>query len=113
MIGSRTQRYVKSVADLLAAGRYVVAVASCGAAMGLVSAVAIFEMYYHSGFGIEFWRTVAVSMGFVITLTGFAIYRYRETRAMTMGQFFEVHYSKSLRMFAAALQFISGKRLYR
>ena len=49
LIALKSQKYVKGVADFLTAGRvagrYVVAVASGEAAMGLISLVAIFEMY--------------------------------------------------------------------
>lgn len=107
-----TQRYVTGVSDFLAAGRvagrYVVAVSSGEAAMGLTSVVAIFELYFKSGFAIGFWNTLAAPISLVIALTGFCIYSYRETRAMTMGQFFEIRYSKKFRLFAGALQSLSG-----
>jgi Na+/proline symporter len=112
VIGLRTQRYVKGVADFLAggrvAGRYVIAVALGQAGMGLISAVAIFEMYYKSGFAIGFWGQLTAPVAVIVSLTGFAIYRYRESRALTMGQFFEIRYSKSFRIFSAILQSISG-----
>jgi len=111
-IAWRTQQYNKGVAGFLSggrvAGRYVVAVASGEAAFGLISAVALFEQYYKSGYAIAFWQKLAMPIGLIMTLTGFLIYRYRETRVMTMAQFFEVRYSKKFRIFAGALAFLSG-----
>jgi Na+/proline symporter len=111
-IGLKCQRYVKGVSDFLTAGRlagrYVIAVSNGEAAMGLISLVAIFEMYYNCGFAVGFWGSIATPISIVMALTGYCIYRFRETRAMTMGQFFEIRYSKSFRIFAAILQSISG-----
>jgi SSS family solute:Na+ symporter len=56
--GIRTQRYVRGVADFLTAGRvagrYVLCVAGAEAAMGLISLVAMYEVYYKSGFAYGF-----------------------------------------------------------
>ncbi|NLF15991.1 MAG: sodium:proline symporter [Lentisphaerae bacterium] len=111
-IGVKTQSYMTGVSDFLAAGRvagrYVVAVAAAEAGLGLISVVALFEMYYKSGFAVSFWSGIATPVGLLMTLTGFAIYRFRETRAMTMAQFFEARYSKPFRVFAGTLAWISG-----
>jgi SSS family solute:Na+ symporter len=89
-IGYRTKAYVKGVSDFLSsgrvAGRYVLAVSSGEAAMGLISLVAMFEQYYQSGFAYSFWEQVASPIMLVLGLTGYCIYRFRETRAMTLGQ---------------------------
>jgi len=111
-IAIRTHYYTKGVAGFLAggrvAGRYVVAVASGEAALGVISVVALWERYYMSGFAIGFWSSLATPIGLIMTLTGFLIYRYRETRAMTMAQFFEVRYSKRFRIFAGIVGFGAG-----
>ena len=108
----KSQKYVKGVADFLSAGRiagrYVVSVASGEAAMGLISVVAVMEMYYRSGFAISFWSTLTAPISMILGLVGFCTYRFRETKAMTMGQFFEIRYSRSLRIVAAVIQSISG-----
>lgn len=111
-IGVYTQRFVRGVADFLTAGRvagrYVVSVSSAEASMGLVSMVAIWEMYYKVGFAVSFWEGIATPIYVALTLTGYCIYRYRETRAMTMGQLLEIRYSRSFRIYAGVLASISG-----
>ncbi|MCC7517677.1 MAG: sodium:proline symporter [Verrucomicrobiae bacterium] len=107
-----TRRYMKSVADFMSAsrcaGRYLVCTASGEAAFGAISAVAIFEYLYKAGFAIGWWNTISTPVGLMLTLTGFVIYRYRETRAMTIAQFFEIRYSRNFRVFAGIMAWVSG-----
>ncbi|HMP75154.1 MAG TPA: hypothetical protein PKE12_02545 [Kiritimatiellia bacterium] len=111
-IGLKARRHMRSVADFMAggrvAGRYLVAVSDGMAAMGLITVVALFEFYYKSGFAIGHWNNLAVPIWLFINLTGYIVYRFRETRAMTMAQFFEVRYSKRFRVFTGVLCYVSG-----
>ncbi len=115
-IGWRTQRYMRGVADFLAAGRvadrYLVAVASGEAALGLITIVALVEMYYKSGYAVGFWWQLSAPIVLLMTLTGFVVYRFRETRAMTLAQFFEMRYSRRFRIFAGILTYVSGTLNY-
>ncbi|MBR2723058.1 MAG: sodium:panthothenate symporter, partial [Lentisphaeria bacterium] len=111
-VGLYAQRYVKGVSDFLAAGRvagrYVIAVAGGEAAMGLISVIAMVEMYCASGFALAFWQTLTAPLALLFALTGYCVYRYRETKALTLGQFFEIRYNKAFRIYASILQAISG-----
>ncbi len=111
-IGLYTQRYVKSVADFLSAGRvarrYLLAVAKGEMAAGAVVYVASFEVIKNSGFTTWWWGFVGGPIMTVVIISGFVIYRYRETRAMTLGQFFEIRYSRPFRLFTGMLGFAAG-----
>jgi len=112
IVSWHTRRYMKSVADFMSAsrcaGRYLVCNAAGAAAFGAVSAVAMFEYLYKTGFVLSWWQQLSVPVGLMLTLTGFVVYRYRQTRVMTMAQFFEIRYSKGFRVFAGILTFVSG-----
>ncbi len=106
------QRYMKSVADFMSsnrlAGPYLLAVARGELQAGAVVFVASFEIISHSGLSLGWWGWISGPIGILIAMSGFVIYRYRETRAMTLGQFFEIRYSKPFRVFAGALGFFAG-----
>ena len=108
----KAQRYVHGVADFLSAGRiahrYVLCVASAEAGMGLITLVGNLEAYYNSGFAYGFWGSIIAPIGMVLGLVGFCNYRFRETRAMTLGQFFEMRYSRSFRITASFIQAFYG-----
>ncbi len=111
-IAYKTNKYMKGVSDFPAAGRvagrYLVCTATGMAGMGVISVVAACERHYKAGFAISWWQTLWFPVGMVMTLTGFVFYRYRETRALTLAQFFEMRYSRKFRIYAGILAATAG-----
>lgn len=107
-----THRLSRSVADFLAAnrsaGRYLLTMASGMASLGAITIAANFEKFYEAGFAGSWWAKMLAPLGLLMALTGFVIYRYRETRVLTLAQFFEVRYSRRFRIFAGFMAWFSG-----
>lgn len=106
-----SRRYVRDVTDFLSAGRvcgrYVICVADVANGLAIITLVAFVEIQYKVGFAMTFWNNITVPLGMVMALTGYCFYRFRETRAMSLGQFLEMRYNRSFRIFAAALRSLS------
>ncbi len=107
-----TSRYTRSVSDFLSgnrcAGKYLLGVADGIAGLCAISVVAMFEMYYKAGFTAVWWQMMTTIVMVLIAISGWVQYRYRQTRSMTMAQFFEMRYSRGFRVFAGLLAFVSG-----
>ena len=106
-----SRKYVRGVADFLAAGRvagrYVICVGDLEAGLGIISLVALTEEKYQCGYALGFWGSVMIPISVLIALSGYCVYRFRETRSLSLGQFLEVRYSRRFRIFAASLRTIS------
>ena len=107
-----TRRFTRSVADFLSAnrcaGRYLLTVADGIAGLGAVTIVASWEKFYQGGFAAMHWGGMLAPLGLILAMSGWVIYRYRQTRAMTLAQFLEMRYSRRFRIFAGLLCFASG-----
>jgi SSS family solute:Na+ symporter len=107
-----SRKYVQSVADFLSAGRtagrYMICVSQGMAMLGSVTIAGYWEINYVAGFSLRWWEFTMGVVLLLITVSGWVIYRFRQTRAMTMAQFFEIRYSRKFRIFAGLLAFISG-----
>jgi solute:Na+ symporter, SSS family len=107
-----TRLYMRSVADFLSAnrcaGKYLLGVADGIAGLGAISIVARFEMHYKAGFTAAWWDMMLLPIGVIVAATGWVQYRFRQTRAMTMAQFFEMRYSRSFRVYAGVMGCVSG-----
>ena len=110
-MGYHARRYVRSVADFLSAGRlcgrYLICVADMTNALSIMGLVAYVEVHYRTGFSLAFWNKLTIPITIFMGLTGYCFYRFRETKAMSLGQFLEMRYNRAFRIFAAGLRSIS------
>lgn len=106
------KRFNKGVADFLAAnrcaGRYLLSVSNSMAAIGAIAFAAQFEQFYAAGFSAIWWMFMLYPIYMLFALSGWITYRYRETRVLTMSQFFEIRYSRKFRVFTGILAWGSG-----
>ncbi len=111
-IGIITQRQMKSVAHFVSGGRvggrYILAVAKGEMQAGAVVFVASWEVFARAGFVPAWWAWSVAPLGIIVGIFGFVVYRFRETRAMTLAQFFEMRYSRNFRSFMGVLAFGAG-----
>ncbi len=107
-----SKKLMRSVADFLAAGRsagrYVISVASGVAGLGAITVVSYMEMNYIAGFSLSWWGMTSGLVILFVTVSGWVIYRFRQTRCLTLAQFFEIRYSRRFRIFTGLVAFLAG-----
>jgi len=107
-----TRTHMQGVADFLAAGRcggrYLISISEGIAGLGVVTLLAFWQQYTKTGFTGIWWTLPQWPIIFVLALSGWVLYRYRQTRALTMAQFLEMRYTKRFRIFAGMVAFGSG-----
>jgi SSS family solute:Na+ symporter len=108
-----TGRLSTSVGDYLSsnrcAGRYLLCTATDMGTFAVIYMIAVFQQYYQSGFAGEWWNwLVSMPLMMILPMTGWVQYRYRESRAQTMPELFEMRYGRKFRIFTGLLAFIAG-----
>ena len=110
-MGIYSMRYVRGITDYLACGRvcgrYVISVADVANGLALITMIGAVEAGYKSGFAYGFWGSISTPVVMFLSLSGFVFYRFRQTKAMSFGQFIEMRYSRRLRIFASTLRSVS------
>ncbi len=111
-LGVFTQRFMRSVADFLAAGRsagrYLITISYGVANIGAITVLAFFEQNYDAGATLMWWEALLQVALLVAMLSGWVIYRFRRTRCLTLAEFFERRYGRGFRVFAGAMAFVAG-----
>lgn len=56
--------------------------------------MAMWEQFYRGGLPALHWGQMLAPIGLILAVTGFVIYRFRQTRTMRLTQFLEMRYSR-------------------
>jgi SSS family solute:Na+ symporter len=106
------RRITKTVAGFLSAercaGRYLLTISFGMAYVAAASMIGSWESGYRNGLAPLWWKLLGVPIGLIVAMSGWVTYRYRQTRALTMAQFFEMRYSWRFRIFGGITAFFSG-----
>jgi len=109
--GVYSRRYLKDVTAFLSAGRvcgrYVISMGDLASALSITGLLAFVEVRFKTGFAMGFWGAITMPITVMLSLYGYCTYRFRETKAQSIGQFLEMRYSRKFRVFAATLRSIS------
>jgi SSS family solute:Na+ symporter len=112
LVSWSTRSSMRGVADFLSAnrtaGRYLLTISGEMGNFGVISLVAGWQAFTSAGFPTLWWGLLSAPMAVIFALSGWVFYRLRETRALTVGQFLEMRYSRKLRIFAGTLCWLSG-----
>lgn len=105
------KKFVRGVADFLAAGRvagrYVISVGDLQTGLAILTLIAMCESQYQSGMYLAFWNNLNVPVYIFLSLTGYCLYRYRQTKCLSVGQFLELRYNRPFRIIAAFVRTIA------
>jgi len=103
-----SRKYIRGVVDFLAAGRvagrYVISVGSLESSLSIITLVAICEQEYQCGMAVGFWGKVTIPISIFMALTGYCLYRFRQTKCLSIGQFLEIRYNRPFRIIAAFIR---------
>ncbi|BDI30118.1 hypothetical protein CCAX7_21690 [Capsulimonas corticalis] len=112
LVSWSTRSLMRGVADFLSAnrvaGRYLLTISGEMGNFGVITLVAGWQAFTSAGFVNFWWPLMYMPLSIVFIMTGWVFYRLRETRALTVGQFLEMRYSRRFRVFAGGLCWLSG-----
>jgi SSS family solute:Na+ symporter len=57
---------------------------------------------------MSWWGLTMSVIVLLVTVSGWVIYRFRQTRCLTLAEFFERRYSRRFRVFAGLIVFLAG-----
>ena len=99
-LGWYSRRYIRGVVDFLSAGRlcgrYLLTIGDIANGISIVGVLSYVERKYAVGFAVDFWNLLLLPVAITLSLTGYCVYRFRETKAQSAGEFLEMRYGSKL-----------------
>ncbi len=112
MLGFHSRKYIRGVVDFLSAGRlcgrYLLTIGDIANGISIIGILSFIEQKYKVGFAVNFWMQMMVPVSITLALTGYCVYRFRETKAQSIGQFLEMRYgSRGLRFYTSGVRVLA------
>ncbi|HUU51631.1 MAG TPA: sodium:solute symporter family protein [Candidatus Heimdallarchaeota archaeon] len=112
VIGVIVRKYVRQLSDFIVAGRSLrlfIAIATLtGTELGLVTVMYNAELGFKHGFSAFHIGIIETVCIFAIGITGFIVYKLRELRVMTIPEFYEMRFSRNVRIIGGILLALGG-----
>lgn len=112
MMGFYSRKYIRGVVDFLSAGRlcgrYLLTIGDMANGISIIAILSFIEQRYKVGFAVGFWGQLLIPVAITLALTGYCVYRFRETKAQSIGQFLEMRYgSRKLRFYTSGVRVLA------
>ena len=112
LIGLWANRYVGGLSDYLVAGRTLrirLALATMtGTELGLVTVMYVAELGYTKQFASLYLAVIEVLALAVIGATGVVVYRLRQEAVLTVPEYYERRYTRTVRVVGAVMMVLAG-----
>ncbi|MFH1616442.1 MAG: sodium:solute symporter family protein [Planctomycetota bacterium] len=113
VVGMRVRKFVRGVEDFLVAGRkmrkWIGLSTSNAEAIGLIGIAAISQQGFLHGYSFVWIALIWISVyGVIYGIFGFGIERFRASRAITLAEYFEMRYSRKLRILTGIIMAVGG-----
>ncbi len=106
------RKWISGVSDFLVAGRglgvYIGIATLAATEIGTITFMYYAELGYKTGFSSFMIGLVSGGVMIFIGMSGFVVKKLRELQLMTVPEFFEVRYSRNLRLFVGVLIAVGG-----
>lgn len=110
--GFLCRKYIRGQADFLVAGRtlsvFLATATLTATEMGLVTVMYMAEFGYRNGFSAMVIGVIAGAATLFIGLTGFMVKGMRRSKAATVAEYYQMRYSRGVRLFGGLIIAIAG-----